>query len=102
MMLAVMYGMIPSAKIEKLSNAPPGEQVQEPECTLLVGRVPELLDGDGVDTGHPDEHAQPVDGNHGNDEQDLVSKVVDLEDVRQAFDHADGPFVDRVVVSMMS
>ena len=44
MMLAVMYGMIPSAKIEKLPNAPPREQVEEAERTLLLDALLELLD----------------------------------------------------------
>ena len=38
MMLAVMYGMIPSAKIEKLSNAPPENRFRNPSapCWLAV------------------------------------------------------------------
>ena len=38
MMLAVMYGMIPSAKIEKLSNAPPENRFRKPSapCWLAV------------------------------------------------------------------
>ena len=40
MMLAVMYGMIPRAKIEKLSKRAAGEQVEEAERALGVGRRP--------------------------------------------------------------
>ena len=32
MMLAVMYGMIPSAKIEKLPNAPPENRLRKPSA----------------------------------------------------------------------
>ena len=67
-----------------------GEQVQEPEGTLLVGGVTELLDGDRVDARNPDEHTESVDADHGNDEQDLVPKIGDLEDVRQTGKHAGG------------
>jgi hypothetical protein len=62
MMLAVMYGMIPSAKIEKL----------------------QLLDRLVVDASHADRRAEPVDGDHHDREQDLVAKIRDLEDVLQA------------------
>ena len=37
MMLAVMYGMIPRAKIEKLSKPPPENRFRKPERTLRVG-----------------------------------------------------------------
>ena len=64
MMLAVMYGMIPSAKIEKLPNAPPREQVEEAERALLLDARLELLDRLLVDARDPDRHAQAVQGDH--------------------------------------
>jgi hypothetical protein len=81
MMLAVMYGMIPSAKIEKLSKR-----------TLLAGRLTQLFDRDGVDARDTDLHAEAVHRHHGDDEQDLVAKVMDPEDVQQVRDHAGRSF----------
>ena len=50
MMLAVMYGMMPSAKIEKLSNAPPENRLRKPSapcvsalsssCSIASGSTP--------------------------------------------------------------
>ncbi len=50
MMLAVMYGMMPSAKIEKLSNAPPENRFKNPSapccpadsrsCSMAMGSTP--------------------------------------------------------------
>ena len=64
MMLAVMYGMMPSAKIEKLPNAPPREQVEEAERALRLDALLELLDRVGVDAGHPDGDAEAIEGDH--------------------------------------
>ena len=63
------------------------EEVEEAERTLLVGRRPELLDRDRVDTGDPNRHAQAVDGHHQDHEEELVAKVADLEDVQQVGEH---------------
>ena len=42
MMLAATYGMMPSAKIDRFSSAPPREHVEEAEeaAALLVRRPP--------------------------------------------------------------
>ena len=60
MMLAVMYGMIPRAKIEKLLEGAAGEQVEEAERTLRLGALLELVDRVGVDARHPDGDAEAV------------------------------------------
>ena len=88
MMLAVMYGMIPRAKIEKLSKPPPENRFRNPSAPWLVGRLLELLDRQRVDAGHPDRDAEPVDDDHRQREQDLVPEVRDLEDVLQVGEHA--------------
>ena len=62
MMLAVMYGMIPRAKIEKLREGAAGEQVEEAERALRLDALLELLDGIGIDARHADGDAQPVQG----------------------------------------
>ena len=87
MMLAVMYGMIPSAKIEKLPNAPPENRFEEPERALLLHALLELLDRVLVDARHADGDTQPVQGDHPEGEQDLVPEVGDLEDVLQVRKH---------------
>src|SRR6056297_142220 len=68
---------------------PTREQVQEPERTLLPGGLTELLDRDRVDARHADEDAETVDSDHRNNEQELVSKVVDPPDVRQLREHSE-------------
>ena len=88
MMLAVMYGMIPSAKIEKLSKRAAGEQVEEAERALRLDALLELLDRPGVDARHADGDAEPVEGDHRQREQDLVPQIRDLEDVLQVGEHA--------------
>ena len=64
----VMYGMMPSAKIEKRSSAPPENMFTKPEH-----RVARLLEERGqsfaVDAGRRDRDSDPVDGEHRQREQ---------------------------------
>ena len=64
MMLAVMYGMIPRAKIEKLSKPPPENRFRNPSAPWVLAADLDLVDGQRVDAGHPDRHAEPVDDDH--------------------------------------
>ena len=95
MMLAVMYGMIPRAKIEKLSKPPPENRLRNPSAPWRVRRRLELVDGQRVDAGHPDRDAEPVDDDHRDREQDLVPEIRDLEDVLQVGEHSAGPLLSR-------
>ncbi len=53
MMLAVMYGMMPSAKIENDSNAPPENRLNNPSDTV-AGALTQLIDRERVDARHTD------------------------------------------------
>ena len=61
MMLAVMYGMIPRAKIEKLSKPPPENRFKKPSAPWVLAADPDLVDGERVDARDPDRHAEAVD-----------------------------------------
>ena len=88
MMLAVMYGMIPRAKIEKLSKPPPENRFRKPRAPWLSRCLLELVDGERVDARDADRHADAVDGDHRDREQDLVPEVRDLEDVLEVCKHS--------------
>ena len=90
MMLAVMYGMIPRAKIEKLSKPPPENRLRNPSapCVLAADLIWSI--GQRVDARNPDRHAEPVEHDHHDREQDLVAKIRDLEDVLQVGEHCSG------------
>ncbi len=66
-----------------------GEQVEEAEGALRLDTLLELLDRVGVDARHTDGDAQPIQGDHHHDEQDLVPQIGDLEDVLQVRQHSD-------------
>ena len=91
MMLAVMYGMIPRAKIEKLSKPPPENRLKKPSAPCVLAGCLDLVDGQVVDAGDPDGDAESVDRDHRHREQDLVPEVLDLEDVLQVGEHWRGP-----------
>ena len=89
---AVMYGMMPRAKMANWLSAPPENRLRKPMRALLLGLVLELLHGLVVDAGHRDGGAEPVEHHHQQGEQDLAPKVRDLEDVLQAREHSLAPW----------
>jgi hypothetical protein len=98
MMLAVMYGMMPRAKIEKLPKGAAGEQVEEAERTLRLHTLLELLHRIRVDARNSDCHAQPIQGDDEHDKKDLVPQIGDLEDILQVRQHSDSLVVSAVVM----
>ena len=102
MMLAVMYGMMPSAKIEKLPNAPPENRSRKPSAPCDSTPFLNCFDRVGVDARNPDGDAEPVQGDHHHDEQNLVPQIGDLEDVLQVRQHSDSLVGSAVVVVRIS
>ena len=74
-----------------LGERPAREEVEEPEHAAALGVGLQLLDRLEADAGHGDVRAQPVEGDHGQREDDLVPKVGDLEHVLQAGEHRGSP-----------
>jgi hypothetical protein len=63
MMLALMYGMIPSTNTLNCCERAAREHVVEPEHRVLLRRE-EVAEGDAIDAGRRDEDAEPEDGQH--------------------------------------
>ena len=80
---AVMYGMMPSAKIVSRRNVPPREQIDEAE--KRAGVLPdELFELEGIDTGRRNMRAQPVDRQQPKREQNPVPEIRNAEDIGEA------------------
>ena len=93
MMLAVMYGMMPSAKIEKLLERAAGEQVRGSRARPAGSR--RLRAAARWRSGRCRARGWRRRGDRAAiiaiDEQDLVPQVVDLEDVLQVREHGEAP-----------
>ncbi len=87
MMLAVMYGMIPSAKIDSCRSAPPLNRLTRPSTPEALADGQTLLHRDVVDTGDRDERAQPEDRHDGDGEQQLVAQVRRTERPSERSEH---------------
>ena len=87
MMLAVMYGMIPSAKIEKLPNAPPENRLRKPsapcDSTPSLNCLTASASMPGTRMATPRRYSAIITRR----EQDLVPQIGDLEDVLQVRQH---------------
>ena len=86
MMLAVMYGMIPRREDREARNAPPENRLNSPRAPPL-GALLELVDRQRVDARNPDRGTDPVERDDHEGEQDLVAKILDLEDVLDVREH---------------
>ena len=76
---------MPSAKMANCVSAPPEKSRKERErAALLVGAVPQHLDGVDVDAGRRDVGPDAVQHEHGQRERDLVPQVLDPEHVQDA------------------
>ena len=80
MIEAEMYGMIPSAKIENCSSAPPENRLNMPE---EPAGLDELLHGLAVHARRGDEDADAVDRQHADGEEQPPAQLLNLEDVGQ-------------------
>src|SRR5918994_4085128 len=63
-----------------------GEQVEEPQDTAL-GAFLQLVDRQRIDTGNADHRTDPIQRDDHEGEQDLVAKILDLEDVFDVRQH---------------
>ena len=71
---AEMYGMMPSAKIDKRSSAPPENMLN---MLRIVPRLllEQLLQRDRVDARHRDERADAVDDQRAEQEQQALAEI---------------------------
>ena len=71
---AEMYGMMPSAKIDKRSSAPPENMLNMlrivPDCCSK-----NCCSCDGVDAGHGDERADAVDDKRAEQKQQAMAEI---------------------------
>ena len=88
---AVMYGMIPSAKIANWVSAPPEKSCRKPTTPppLSAWRF-SSCDGVEVDARRGDERPDPVEGDDQQGEEDLPPQVGDPEHVPDAGQHGLG------------
>jgi hypothetical protein len=91
MMLAVMYGMIPSAKDRQLQQSATAEQVHqrvEVRALAVLGKVDAALNSREVDAGRRDEGPEPEQRHDCKREQDLASEVGSAKRPGERGEHA--------------
>ncbi len=81
MMLAEMYGMMPSAKIDRFASAPPEKRLNRPSRPLLACH--DVAHDSAVHTRRGDEHADPVDREDAESERDAPAQLRHLGNVRE-------------------
>ena len=97
---AVMYGMIPNAKMAKLVSAPPENRFSSastPPVELACSRSED--DGVKVDARHRHLGAQPVRRDDEQREHDLPAQILNPEDVAHVAEH-DEPLAIGVLVAL--
>ena len=80
---AVTYGMMPSAKIDICSSAPPENMLKRPRKRARAAWVMMSFMTTRLTPGDGDEDADAVDGEHRQREQDPPPELRDLADVRE-------------------
>ncbi len=81
---AVIYGMMPRAKMRQPADIAAGEQIEEAEDADPTGGQ-KILPALSVDAGRRDCAAQTVHGQQGEREQEPLAQIGDAEDVRERF-----------------
>ena len=77
---AVMYGMMPSANTLSRNNAPPENRFSTVNRSLpLPASSMQLVDRAVGHTRRRDGGTQPVDGDHGEREEDLLAQIGRLQ-----------------------
>ena len=90
MIVAVMYGMTPSAKIDSCSSAPPENRLtSDSSPSVPPTRCEAGLHVGEVDEGGRDVRAEPVQGDDRQSECDLPTKVGCTEDPRDGAEQED-------------
>ena len=85
MIVAVMYGMMPSENTANFWSAPPENRFSRPRA--LPAPVTRSFTAVGVDARHRDVRADAVQRDDREREQDLLAEILDVERVREGGDH---------------